>query len=55
MGRKRQPNRQQLVFSVFATGEAPRGAGRAEPPVAAPVDERPATTERLFVAAPRDA
>jgi RNA-directed DNA polymerase len=48
MGRTRQPNRQQLVFPVFATGEAPREAGRVEPPVAAPADERPATTERLM-------
>jgi RNA-directed DNA polymerase len=48
MGRKRQPNQLQLVFPLLATGEARSEAGSAEPPVAAPADERPATAERLM-------
>jgi len=55
MGRRWQPSQQQLAFPLEPEGEAPRLAGRAEPPVAAPVDERPARAERLMervVAAP---
>ena len=48
MGRKRQPSQWQLVFPMFAEGEAPSESGRVEPPVAAPSDERPATAERLM-------
>jgi len=46
MGRKRQPNQLVLVFPEGGRGEAPKAPERAEPPVAAPADERPATAER---------
>jgi RNA-directed DNA polymerase len=48
MGRKRQPNQLQLVFPEGGRGEAPKAPERAEPPVAAPAVERPATAERLM-------
>ena len=47
MGRKRQPNQLKLVFPEDAEGEARGAPERAEPPVAAPACERPATAERL--------